>query len=143
MTHPEIPLTGMADTNVLLDASGPPSEWRDWSERALRPFLERGPLMINPIIYAELAAGYARREDLDGAFPAGTFHREDLPWEAAFLAGHAFLSYRRRGGTRTSPLPDFFIGAHAQVNGYFLITRDTRRYRAYFPRVRLVSPEQG
>jgi predicted nucleic acid-binding protein len=140
MTESPLPVPGMPDTNVLMDIAGPISEWRDWSLKALEPFLQRGLVVINAIIYAELAAGYQRAEELDAALPPTDIRREDIPWEAAFLAGQAHLAYRRRGGLRTSTLPDFFIGAHALVRGYTLITRDPRRYRSYFPGLMLMAP---
>lgn len=133
--------TGMPDSNVLLDIAGPPSPSRDWSERMLSAFLENGGLVVNQIIYAELAAGFRTSSELDRVLPAPDFRREDVPWDAAFLAGHAFLAYRRRGGLRTSTLPDFFIGAHALVRGYTLITRDARRHRTYFPTLKVIAPD--
>ncbi len=99
--------------------------------------------MINPIVYAEVSTGFDRIEDLDDSVPAGDFRREELPCEAGFLAGKAFLAYRRRGGQKRSPLPDFYIGAHAAVRGYRLLTRDAARYRSYFPAVSLIAPEPG
>jgi hypothetical protein len=98
-------------------------------------------LVINPIIYAEVSIGFERIEDLDGVLPADSFRRDPLPWEAAFLAGKCFLAYRRRGGSRRSPLPDFYIGAHAAVTGLPLLTRDARRYRTYFPGLSILAPE--
>lgn len=96
--------------------------------------------MINPIIYAEVAAGFERIEDLDEALPAHYYRRFPLPFEAAFFAGQCFVSYRRRGGDRRSPLPDFYIGAHAALAGLTLLTRDARRYRRYFPKLRVIAP---
>ena len=96
--------------------------------------------MINPIIYAEVSIGFTRVEELDDVLSADYFAREALPWEAAFLAGQAFVRYRRRGGARVHPLPDFYIGAHAAIAGYALLTRDARRYRSYFPKLRLIAP---
>jgi predicted nucleic acid-binding protein len=92
------------------------------------------------LIYSEVSAGFARIEDLDDALPEEYFRREPLPWEAAFLAGKAFLEYRHAGGARRSPLPDFYIGAHAAILGYSLLTRDARRYRTYFPTLKLICP---
>jgi predicted nucleic acid-binding protein len=106
----------------------------------LARYAEGGMLVINPIIYAEVSIGFERIEELDQALPADTFRRDPLPWEAAFLAGKRFLAYRRRGGTRRAPLPDFYIGAHAAVTGLPLLTRDARRYRTYFPRLILLTP---
>jgi predicted nucleic acid-binding protein len=102
---------------------------------------ESGMLVINPIIYAEVSVGFERIEELDDVLPADSFRRDPLPWEAAFLAGKCFLAYRRKGGARRSPLPDFYIGAHAAVSGLPLLTRDPRRYRTYFPRLRLLTPD--
>jgi hypothetical protein len=97
-------------------------------------------LAINAVIYSEVSVGYDRIEDIEEILPQELFKREAIPFAAAFLAGKCFLDYRRRGGTRTSPLPDFFIGAHAAVAGYALLTRDINRYRTYFPRLELISP---
>ena len=98
-------------------------------------------LAINPIIYAEVSIRYSTVEELEGLLPLEDFTRLELPYEAAFLAGKALITYRRRGGTRTTPLADFYIGAHAAVAGLRLLTRDPRRYRAYFPTVDLIAPE--
>jgi predicted nucleic acid-binding protein len=100
-----------------------------------------GQLVINPIVYAEVSAGFDRIEELDDAVPASEFEREPLPYEAGFLAGKEFLAYRRRGGERRSPLPDFYIGAHAAVRGYRLLTRDAARYRTSFPTLQLITPQ--
>jgi predicted nucleic acid-binding protein len=130
----------LVDSNVILDILTEDSEWLDWSADALERQAESSLLVINPIIYAEVAAGFTSVEELDEALPDGYFRREALPWDAAFLAGQAFLRYRRRGGARRHPLPDFYIGAHAAIAGYTLLTRDPRRYRTYFPKLQLVSP---
>jgi predicted nucleic acid-binding protein len=98
-------------------------------------------LVINPVIYAEVSVRYSRIEDLESALPKSLIDREPIPYEAAFLAGKAFLAYRQRGGTKRSPLPDFFIGAHAAIAGYRLLTRDAARYRTYFPRLPLIAPK--
>src|SRR5208282_4974334 len=98
-------------------------------------------LVINPVIYAEVSIRYSQIEDLDAVLPKAMFDREAIPYEAAFLAGKSFLAYRRHGGTKRSPLPDFFIGAHAAVAGYRLLTRDAARYRIYFPRLPLITPD--
>lgn len=97
-------------------------------------------LVINPIVYAEVSIRYSDIRDLDAALPESLFDREAVPYEAAFLAGKCFLLYRRRGGAKGSPLPDFFIGAHAVVSGYPLLTRDGTRYRTYFPDLDLITP---
>jgi predicted nucleic acid-binding protein len=96
--------------------------------------------VINPIVYAEVSIRYTRIEDLEAALPAEDYHRDELPYEAGFLAGKAFLRYKRRGGDKRSPLPDFYIGAHAAVRSYRLLTRDTSRYRSYFPTVQIIAP---
>ena len=130
----------LVDSNVILDIANEDDEWLDWSSSMLAEASERGPLVINPIIYSEVSARYDTIEQVDDAVPPDFYRRAPLPWEAAFLAGKCFVQYRRRGGTKTSPLPDFFIGAHAAVVGMTLLTRDARRYRAYFPKLRIVSP---
>ena len=133
-------MTTLVDSNVILDVVTDDSEWGDWSASMLAGAAQQGRLVINPLIYAEVACGFARIEDLDAALPAEYFAREPLPWPAAFLAAQAFLGYRRRGGSRPTPLPDFFIGAHAAVAGYTLLTRDRRRYKIYFPKLTLIEP---
>ena len=132
--------TTLVDTNVLFDFLSEDDEWFDWSASMIERTADEGAVAINPIIYAELAVRYARIEDLDAQLPAEYFTRLQLPWEAAFLAGRAFGRYRQRGGARRSPLPDFFIGAHAAVTGMSLLTRDARRYRSYFPKLKIVAP---
>ncbi|MGI8927130.1 MAG: type II toxin-antitoxin system VapC family toxin [Tepidiformaceae bacterium] len=129
----------LVDSNVILDVATADPEWRVWSLEAMAACGTRGSLAINPIIYAELSAGFATIEALAQALPA-RFRRLGLPWDAAFLAGKAFLEYRRRGGDRRSPLPDFYIGAHAAVGGFTLLTRDAARYRTYFPRLSIIAP---
>jgi predicted nucleic acid-binding protein len=130
----------LVDSNVIIDLLVETSAWREWSANALGYAAERARLVINPIIYAELSIGYERIELVEFALPP-IFERDPIPYEAAFLAGKVYLEYRRRGGTRNAPLPDFFIGAHAAVKGYDLLTRDATRYRNYFPTVRLIAPE--
>lgn len=132
--------TTLVDANVLLDLAQEDAVWASWSERSLAEVAERGRLAINPIVYAEVSVGYERREQLDRALPEDEYVRLDLPWEAAFLAGKVFLAYRRAGGARRSPLPDFYIGAHAAVAGMRLLTRDATRYRTYFPKLELIAP---
>jgi predicted nucleic acid-binding protein len=133
----------LVDSNVIIDVAQSNSAWRDWSEHALRQVVNRSVAVINPIIYAELAAGYAAREKLEEVLAASSYQREDLPWNAGFMAGRCFVEYRRRGGARTSPLPDFYIGAHAVVRRYKLLTRDARRYRGYFPKLELICPPEA
>jgi predicted nucleic acid-binding protein len=127
---------------VILDVVTDDPRWREWSSSMLARCAERGMLVINPIVYAEVSIGFERVEELDEALPADSFLREPLPWEAAFLAGKCFLEYRRRGGSRRSPLPDFYIGAHAAVAGLPLLTRDARRYRTYFADLQILSPAE-
>ena len=129
----------LVDSNVILDVVTRDEEWFDWSASALARQADAGPLVVNPIIYAEASARFERIEDLEDALPRDYFRREPLPWEAAFLAGRSYVTYRRRGGQRRSPLPDFYIGAHALVAGMTLLTRDPVRYRTYFPNLRLVA----
>jgi predicted nucleic acid-binding protein len=130
----------LVDSNVLLDLLTEDPKWFDWSSSALEAEAERSVLVIDPIIYAEVSIRFERIEDLDDALPSSMFRRDGLPWEAAFLAGKCFVRYRRRGGSRHSPLPDFYIGAHAAVAGMALLTRDVGRYRAYFPDLTIVAP---
>lgn len=132
--------TTLVDSNVLIDIMTEDDEWFDWSTHALEQAAESGRLVINPVIYAEVSIGFSAIEELDDAIPPEHFSREALPWNAAFLAGRAFVRYRRRGGVRVHPLPDFYIGAHAALAGYTLLTRDARRYRTYFPKLRVVAP---
>jgi len=130
----------LVDSNVILDVATEDPRWFGWSSRQLEELAERHALVINPIIFAEVSVGFERIEDLDATLPADFFRREPLPWEAGFLAGKCFLRYRRGSGANRSPLPDFFIGAHAAVRGMALLTRDARRYRTYFPTLELISP---
>ena len=130
----------LVDSNVLLDVITEDAEWFDWSAAALARAADTSPLVINPIVYGEVAARFARIEDLEEALPREYYERRALPWDAAFLAGQCFVKYRRRGGSRRSPMPDFYIGAHAAIEGLTLLTRDARRYRSYFPTLRIVAP---
>ena len=130
----------VVDSNVLLDVLTGGADWSAWSSDALARAGESARLVINPIIYSEVSVRYSRVEDIDDALPHELFAREQISYEAAFLVGKIFLQYRRRGGTRTSPLPDFFIGAHAAIAGYRLLTRDASRYRTYFPNLPLIAP---
>lgn len=130
----------LVDSNVLLDVFTNDPAWFDWSSETLAELAEHSVLVVNPIIYAEVSVRFETVEDLEDALPADQFHREALPWEAGFLAGKCFVAYRRRGGERHSPLPDFYVGAHAAVRGMTLVTRDAARYRTYFPRLQVVSP---
>ena len=130
----------MIDSNVLLDLLAKDPLWYSWSAAAVENVADRFRLVINVVIYSEVSVHYSQIEDLEAALPKSLFEREAIPYEAAFLAGKSFLAYRRKGGTRPSPLPDFFIGAHAAVAGYRLLTRDAARYRKYFPELSLITP---
>jgi predicted nucleic acid-binding protein len=130
----------LVDSNVLLDVLSEDPQWFDWSSNALAQSAESAPLVINPIIYAEVSIRFARIEELDEALPTELFRREPLPWAAGFLAGKCFQAYRQRGGAKRSSLPDFFIGAHAAINELTLLTRDAARYRTYFPRLNILAP---
>ena len=130
----------LVDSNVLLDIATDDPIWSGWSGATLGRLGDEAVLVINALIYAEVSIGFPTIEALEAALPTELFRREQLPYEAAFLAGKCFLEYRRGGGTKRSPLPDFYIGAHAAVAGYRLVTRDAARYRTYFPRLELVAP---
>lgn len=130
----------LVDTNVLLDIATNDPAWADWSLEQLDRASGRGPVLINAVIYSEFSVGYERIEVVDGLLADTDILLAELPREALFLAGKAFLDYRRRRGVRTGFLPDFFIGAHAAVADIPLITRDPKRYRAYFPTATLVAP---
>ena len=130
----------LVDSNVIIDVLTEDAEWFGWSSAALERAAESDVLVINPIIYSEISVHFSRIEELDAALPKENFRREALPWQAGFLAGKSFLLYRKRGGARRSPLPDFYIGAHAAIRDATLLTRDATRYRSYFPRLRLIAP---
>lgn len=131
----------LVDSNVLLDIVTADPEWLPWSQAALADALLAGAVAINQLVYAEVSIAYQQAAELDAVLTRLRIQRIDLPWEAAHLAGQAFLKYRRQGGTRTSPLPDFYIGAHAQTAGLPLLTRDAKRYRTYFPKASLITPQ--
>lgn len=130
----------LVDSNVILDVFEDDERWADWSESTLNQYADSSALVINPVIYAEISIGFARIEELEEALTGCGFSFLPIPKEALFLAGKAFVTYRQRGGQKRSPLPDFFIGAHAAVSSLTLITRDAVRYRSYFPRVELITP---
>jgi predicted nucleic acid-binding protein len=130
----------LVDSNVILDVAYEDPQWQAWSEAAIEQAADAAAPVINPIIYAEVPIGDTHAEHVEAVLPMNRFRREALPYEAAFLAGKSFIAYRRRGGKRSSPLPDFYIGAHAAVCGYRLLTRDATRYRTYFPTVELIAP---
>jgi predicted nucleic acid-binding protein len=129
----------LVDSSVLLDVIAEDEDWLDWSAWMLEEAGTAGRLIINPIIYAEISVRVDTMEDLDEDLEQFVTRRP-LPWEAAFLAGKCFERYRRAGGKRTAPLPDFFIGAHAAVEELTLLTRDARRFRSYFPKLRIIAP---
>ena len=131
----------LIDSNILLDIASEDSEWYAWSSEAVASAGSSSELAINPVIYAEASVRYSSPEEFDNAFPERFFRREPLPFAAAFLAGKAHLAYRKKGGSRLAPLPDFFIGAHAAVSRFKILTRDPRRIRRYFPSVELIAPE--
>jgi len=130
----------LVDSNVLIDVIARDPRWEEWSSEAMIEALEDGALFVNPIVYAEVSVGFPTAEECEWALNSQGIEQMPLPWPAAFLAGKAFASYRRHGGSRRSPLPDFFIGAHAAVAGLRLLTRDPKRYRTYFPTVELIAP---
>lgn len=131
-------MTTLVDANILLDVISEDEQWMSWSADALASAAAQGDLAINPIVYAEVSLGYDTIEALDEALRG--FTRLPLPYEAGFLAARCYVQYRKAGGTRRSPLPDFYIGAHAAVEGHVLLSRDSGRYRSYFPRLRIVAP---
>ncbi len=133
----------LVDSNILIDLATADPLWGVWSRETILRLADEAVLVINPMVYAEASVDYATAEAFERAVPSDIFRREPVPWDAAFLAGKSFRTYRRRGGARTSPLPDFFIGAHAAVAGYRLLTRDAGRYRAYFPTVELIAPDRA
>jgi predicted nucleic acid-binding protein len=130
----------LVDSNVILDIVTEDPNWFAWSSTQLTDCANQGNLLINPIIYAEVSIGFAQPDELDAALLPDFFLREPLPWNAAFLAGKAFQKYRQRQGERRSPLPDFYIGAHAVILGIPLLTRDVNRYHTYFPDLQLITP---
>lgn len=130
----------LVDANVLLDLVTAPNEWSDWSAAQLRRAIAVGPLLANDIIFAEVSIGFLRMEQVEHVFARAEVKMEPMPRPALFRAGKAYREYRRRGGTKAAVLPDFFIGAHAEVAGLRLLTRDASRYRSYFPDVPLIAP---
>lgn len=131
-------MSTLVDANVLLDIITEDEDWMAWSADALSTAAAHGDLVINPIVYAEVSLGYDTIEALDAALQA--LVRLPLPYEAGFLAARCYLRYKKAGGNRRSPLPDFYIGAHAAIEQHSLLTRDRGRYRSYFPRLHIVSP---
>ncbi len=131
----------LVDSNIILDVFLDDPNWAEWSESKLEKFSSITKLFINPVIYSEVSVGFKRIEELESALTRSGFQMLEIPKEALFLAGKAFLKYRKNRGTKRSPLPDFYIGAQAAIFDMDLITRDVTRYRMYFPTVRLISPE--
>jgi len=132
--------TTLVDSCVLLDVITGDEQWADWSAGEIASAIDMGRVVINPLIYAEISVGYETVEELEQLLPAADYEREPLPYLAGFAAGKAFVRYRRSGGAKQSPLPDFYIGAHAAVAGYRLLTRDVQRYRTYFPTIEIIAP---
>ena len=130
----------IVDTNILLDVVNGSSAWANWSSLQMLKLTAIEKLIINPIIYAELSVSFFSVANVEAAIAGMDLTLEGLPREVAFLAGKAFVQYRRSGGTRTNVLPDFFIGAHAAFRNASLLTRDARKYRSYFPTVTLITP---
>ncbi|MEM8964731.1 MAG: type II toxin-antitoxin system VapC family toxin [Acidobacteriota bacterium] len=130
----------LIDTNIFVDIWTDDPQWSDWSSTALAKVATSSRLAINPIIYAELSIGFELEQDLDDTLRDADVRCLALPCRAAWPAARAFTEYRARGGSRQTPLPDFFIGAHAEAEGLNLLTRDVSRYRTYFPSVELVAP---
>jgi predicted nucleic acid-binding protein len=131
----------LIDSNILIDLATEHPIWADWSAKAVAECADHARLIINPIVYAEVSISYLTLDELDSALPADSYARHALPWEAAYLAGKAYLKYRQRGVSRVTPIPDFYIGAHAAVERFALLTRDAARYRTYFPVVEVLAPQ--
>ena len=136
-----LPLGTLVDSCVLIDVLADDPRWADWSLDQLEHAGQQAPLIINPLILAEISPRFERVADLEAALAGLPLVRQPLPWDAAFLAGQAFKVYRMARGAKTSPMPDFYIGAHALVENLQLLTRDAPRYRSYFPRLRVIAPE--
>lgn len=131
----------LVDTNVLVDVAVRDPKWLNWSRGQLLRLARDEPLVINPIIYSEFSVRYSDRDSVDALLPVSDFHRESLPWSAAFAAGVALRIYRLGGGGRERVLPDFLIGAHAAIRGHKILTRDPKGYRSYFPDLDIISPD--
>jgi predicted nucleic acid-binding protein len=131
----------LIDSNVILDLFENDQNWAEWSESSLEQYSMTHTLYINPIIYAEVSIGFERIEELESAITGCGFQMIQIPKEALFLAGKAFIKYKKQKGSKLYPLPDFFIGAHAAVVGFEIMTKDISRFRSYFPTVKLVTPE--
>lgn len=131
----------LIDSCVLLDLFTDDSRWANWSEKILEEFSQTNTLFINTIVYTEISIGFAKIEVLDRAISQLGIKVLEIPREALFLTGKTFLKYRRNKGTKNSPLPDFFIGAHASISRFTLVTRDVAKYKTYFPQINLVCPD--
>lgn len=131
----------LVDSNVILDLVLDDPRWADWSSRTLNSYAQGADLCINPVIYSEVSIGFQSIEELEEVILMGGFRILEIPKEALFLAGKIFLRYRKNKGTKRSPLPDFYIGAHAAVFKMDLMTRDTSKYRTYFPTLNIIHPE--
>ena len=129
------------DSCVLLDLFTNDPKWAQWSERILEQYSQTNTLYINSIVYTEVSIGFNKIEEVEKAISELAIKVLEIPREALFLTGKTFLKYRKNKGTKNSPLPDFFIGAHASVSTFALITRDTNKYKTYFPQVKLIHPE--
>lgn len=130
----------LIDSNVLIDIFTNDVNWFEWSSKQLEALANKETLYINPIIYSEISICFQTIEELENALPYGYIHRDNIPYEASFLAGKCFMRYKKQGGQKTAPLPDFFIGSHASVRNWTLITRDKGRYSTYFPNLKLITP---
>lgn len=130
----------LVDTNIILDVVTEDEQWFDWSSKQLKRQSNNNHLFINPIIYAEVSCGFDRIEEVDQVLSEEFYHRLEIPWTASFLAGKAFIKYKKKGGKKNSVLSDFFIGAHAVVNDLALLTRDGATYEYYFPKIELIRP---
>ena len=131
----------LVDTNILIDLVRPEHEWSDWSAQQVEKLKEQSKLCYNVVIYAEFLPSFDSKAGADFFFRSGYFHKINLPFTAAVPTARAFMEYRKRGGAKTSPLPDFFIGGHAEAEKLTILTRDTTRYRTYFPSVSLITPD--
>jgi len=131
----------LIDSNVILDVFEDDPTWAEWSEAKLETYSATHSLFVNPVIYAEVSVGFNRIEELEAAMQGCGFQMLQLPREALFLAGKVFVKYKKRKGAKTSPLPDFFIGAHAAVAELDLLTRDVSKFKTYFPTINIISPE--
>lgn len=131
----------LVDSNIIIDVFTEDEAWFEWSSSMLTKYSDKTTLFINKIIYSEISLSFKKIEDLEQALPSELLQRDTIPWEAAFLAGKVFQKYKKNGGARLLPLPDFFIGAHASINNYAMLTRDDKIYKTYFPRLDVISPQ--